>query len=169
MTSFGLGSSNANGVQNGSAPPDQVESCTPWTAASEGNLALLQASLQQLNLAVSTVDENGYSLLHSAASYNQVEIMRWLLQHQPAAGAVNVNAADSDGDTPLHHTEKVEAARFLVEIGRADPNVQNREGLTALASKEKDLADEMDEDNEDDDDMMDLKAMIAYLKSVTTR
>jgi ankyrin repeat protein len=84
----------------------------------------------------------GNTLLHSAASYNNLEIAKLLLKHY----LVNVNAKNNDGDTPLHlaviekHSEMV---RLLAKKKRGTGlEIKNEEGYTALhlAAQEAPLA-----------------------------
>ena len=133
-------------------------------AAAEGNLALLQSSLQTLNLPLSTADENGYTLVHAAASYGKIDI----LQHLLASGQVNVHAADQDGDTSLHYAGTVDACRLLIEVGKANPQQVNAAGKTALQAKQEELNEMMeDEDVEDDDEDLEiLKGVVAYLSAI---
>src|SRR5687767_11694591 len=98
MASFGLGRSNNNNANS------DIDSSTPWVAASEGNVALLQSSLAALQLPLSVADENGYTLLQAAASYNQMEVLSFLFSN----GGVNVDAVDNDGDSVLHHAGNVQ-------------------------------------------------------------
>mmetsp|Transcript_26864 Transcript_26864/g.37862 ORF Transcript_26864/g.37862 Transcript_26864/m.37862 type:complete len:158 (-) Transcript_26864:180-653(-) len=156
MTSFGLGRS-----QPQPSTDTAVEPSTPWMAASEGNLPLLQSALSTLQLPATVADENGYTLLHAAASYRQLAVMTWLLQPPQS---VPVNAADNDGDTALHHAESLDAIKFIIEQGGADPNLCNGEGKTPLQSKEEELKDLMEED-EEDEDVRTLNEIIAYLKA----
>jgi ankyrin repeat protein len=140
-----------------------IDSSTPWIAASDGNLALLQHALTTLNLQPSASDENGYTLLQAAASYSRAAVMQWLVQ----TVAVDVNAVDTEGDTALHYADKVEAATFLLRSG-IDATILNAEGKTALQSKQEDMGEMMmDEDTEDDDaDLLNLRALIEYLNSL---
>ena len=59
-----------------------IDSSTPWVAASDGDLELLKKSLSYLNLNVGATDHNGYSLVHAAASYNQIEVLKWLMAQE---------------------------------------------------------------------------------------
>lgn len=72
-------------------------------------------------------DEHGYSLLHAAASYNQPEILRVLVNEFN----VNVNLKDEDGETALFVCESVECAKILVEELHIDTSVRGEEGQTA--------------------------------------
>ena len=152
---FGLGSSTQ---QNDGV----IEDSTPWTAASDGRLDLLQRSLTKLGLPPTAADQNGYTILHAAAAYWQQPILEWLLQQD----GIDVNVKDNDGDTPLHHVDQVEAARFLLEVAKVNPNVTNNEGKTALQSKEEDLAIQENDEDEDEDETERLKEVVAYLQSI---
>ncbi|RMZ78938.1 hypothetical protein DV737_g3689, partial [Chaetothyriales sp. CBS 132003] len=72
-------------------------------------------------------DEHGYSLLHAAASYNHIDLLRTLVSEFN----VDVGLKDEDGETALFVAETVEACKCLVEELGADPAVKNDEGLTA--------------------------------------
>jgi ankyrin repeat protein len=85
------------------------------------------SSLEQHPHLASARDAHGYSLVHAAASYNQLAVLRDLVQKYNA----NVNITDEDGETPLFATEKTEVAKCLVEELGADTTIQNQEGQTA--------------------------------------
>jgi ankyrin repeat protein len=148
--------------------PYEIDASTPFVAASDGDLDLLKQSLAHLSIPVTISDSNGLTLLHSAASYDQREIMEWLLLTQN----VNVNAKDNDGDTPLHHCDQVNAARMLIDEGKADYRIKNNEGQTALDLKKEELQelkDSMEEDDENgdvDDDLEALEELVQYLSSL---
>ncbi|KIX94373.1 uncharacterized protein Z520_09759 [Fonsecaea multimorphosa CBS 102226] len=76
----------------------------------------------------SAQDEHGYSLLHAAASYNHVDLLRTLVNEFN----VDVNLKDEDGETCLFVAETVEVAKCLVEELHVDIRVQNDEDMTAL-------------------------------------
>jgi ankyrin repeat protein len=142
----------------------EIDSSTPFIAASNGELALLQQSLSHLSAPATIADTNGLTPLHSAASYSQIEVMRWLF-----AQTVDVNAKDSDGDTPLHHCDNVSAAKILVEEGRADYKTKNGEGKTAAEMKQEEVIEMgfgMEEDMDDNEDMANLDELVGYLKSL---
>jgi ankyrin repeat protein len=159
MASFGLGRTNNQQAEEGT-----VDSSTPWTAASEGNLTLLQSSLSSLKLPLSAADENGYTLMQAAASYGQIEVLQFLI----ASNQVDVNAVDNDGDSTLHHAGTVEAARLLVDVARVNPLIANSEGKTALQAKEEELKEMMEDEEieDDDDDLESLKDVVKYLSSL---
>lgn len=153
--SFGLG-------RTPSTEEVPIDASTPWLAASDGNLPLLQSALTQLHVTPATaVDENGYTLLQAAASYGRIPIMEWLVKQQH----VNVNAVDGEGDSALHYAATVPAAQFLIHVAKIQVHLRNQAGKTALESKREELAEMMqDEDNDDDDDdFVNLKAVVDYL------
>ncbi len=151
-----------------SATSIEIDSSTPFLAASDGDLSLLQKSLKHLNVPASITDTNGLTPLHSAASYNQLSIIRWLLTQSD----VNINAKDNDGDTPLHHCDHSDAARILIEEGNVDVSIRNSDGKTALEMKleelkELDVAmDGDDDDDDDDEEKVSLEELVAYLKTI---
>jgi ankyrin repeat protein len=148
--------------------PSEIDASTPFVAASDGDLDLLKRSLAHLSIPDTISDSNGLTLLHSAASYNQKEIIEWLLLTQN----VNVNAKDNDGDTPLHHCDQVNAARMLIDQGKADYRIKNNEGQTPLDLKKEEwqeLKGSLEEDggNDDaDDDLEALEELVQYLSSL---
>ncbi|KAF2496407.1 hypothetical protein BU16DRAFT_459721 [Lophium mytilinum] len=77
------------------------------------------------NLA-STADAHGYSLLHAAASYSHMELLKALIQRYN----VSPNLLDEDGETALFVAETVEVAQTLVQLGTR-PELRNSDGKTA--------------------------------------
>jgi len=75
----------------------------------------------------SSQDEHGYSLLHAAASYNHLDLLRALVHEFH----VDVDMRDEDEETALFVAETTECARVLVEELHADPTVRGLEGKTA--------------------------------------
>ena len=71
---------------------------------------------------MNSMDDNGYTPMHAAASYNHVELIQFLISR-----GGNVNIQDPDGDTPLHVCENVSMAQALISLG-ANINLQNNEG-----------------------------------------
>mmetsp|Transcript_1307 Transcript_1307/g.2805 ORF Transcript_1307/g.2805 Transcript_1307/m.2805 type:complete len:168 (-) Transcript_1307:21-524(-) len=158
MASFAFGGGDA-GDQQG-----VIEESTPWVAAGDGDLALLRKAMQKLGLAPSAADNNGFTFVHAAAAYCRVDVLRWLLRQD----GVDVNAADADGDTPLHHCDEKEVARILIEEGKADWSVRNAEGKTVRQAKEEELreGEQGAEDDSDDEDVAKLRELVTYLKSL---
>jgi len=72
-------------------------------------------------------DEHGYSLVHAAASYNHLDLLRALIQEFK----VDVNLRDEDEETALFVVETVDAAKILVEELGADLTIKGSDGHTA--------------------------------------
>jgi hypothetical protein len=105
----------------------------PFLLAADNPPALLPLLRSNPSLA-SGRDEHGYSLLHAAASYNHLDLLRALVQEFH----VDVNLTDEDGETCLFVVESVQLAKCLVEDLGADPNIKNDEGLLAQEAIEND-------------------------------
>jgi ankyrin repeat protein len=98
----------------------------PFLLAADDSPALLPLLRETPSLA-SSQDEHGYSLVHAAASYNHLDLLRALIREFK----VDVNLKDEDNETALFVVETVEAAKALVEELGADPLHRGSEGLTA--------------------------------------
>lgn len=105
----------------------------PYILAADNSPSLLPLLRSNPSLA-SGQDEHGYSLLHAAASYGHIDLLRSLVQEFK----VNINLTDEDGETCLFVTEKPEIARCLVEELGIDTGLKNADGLTARESIEAD-------------------------------
>ncbi|EFR03697.1 ankyrin repeat-containing protein [Nannizzia gypsea CBS 118893] len=101
----------------------------PYILASDNSPALLPL-LRADPAVASAQDEHGYSLLHAAASYNHLDLLRTLVEEFK----VDVNLTDEDGETCLFVAESVEVARYLVEECGINKSKTNDEGLTAAES-----------------------------------
>lgn len=93
-------------------------------------------------------DAHGYSLLHAAASYNHLSLLRTLVNEFH----VDVNLKDEDGDTCLYVAEALDIAKCLVEELKVDTSSRNDEGLQAVDAIEQDGS---------------FPEVASYLKSVT--
>lgn len=98
----------------------------PLTLAADDNPRLLPLLRSSPSLAA-TQDEHGYSLLHAAASYNHLDLLRTLVHEFH----VDINIKDEDNETPLYVVETVGAAQLLAEELGADLSTTNSEGQTA--------------------------------------
>lgn len=75
----------------------------------------------------STQDSHGYSLMHAAASYDHVDLLRSLVNEFH----VDVNIRDEDNETCLFVAETVDVAKCLVEELKIDQHAKNDEDMTA--------------------------------------
>ena len=98
----------------------------PLILAADNSPQLLPILRSNPSLA-STQDKHGYSLVHAAASYNHLDLLRTLVHEFH----VDPNIKDEDGETALFVVESVEPAQCLLEELGADPTVKNDEGKTA--------------------------------------
>ena len=70
----------------------------PHELVRDGELEMFKALFETTSLPIKLTDHrNGSSLLHAAASMNQVEIMQYLIEN-----GAPLNETDNDGNTPLH-------------------------------------------------------------------
>jgi ankyrin repeat protein len=152
MATFGL-------IMN-AIPSDPSDATNLFIQAGDGNLAFVQANLPALGLNHS--DENGYTCLHAAASYAHMDMLRWLVEQ-----GADVNVADSDGDTPLHHCEKQEVAAYLISAG-ADHQRKNGEGKMPMQAKMEDMIQPTSEDyDSDDEDQVNAKTLMGYFMTLS--
>ncbi|KAK4222111.1 ankyrin repeat domain-containing protein 53 [Podospora fimiseda] len=105
----------------------------PFILAADDPQALLDLLKENPSLAAGQ-DDHGYSLVHAAASYNHLDLLRTLIRDYK----VPVDIRDEDGDTALFVVETVEAAKVLVEELGSNPNIRDDEGLTARETIEND-------------------------------
>ena len=98
----------------------------PYLLAADNPDELVELLREDNSLAAGQ-DEHGYSLVHAAASYNHLDLLRQLVHDFKAP----VDLRDEDGETALFVVETVEAARVLVEELALNPNLKNDEGQTA--------------------------------------
>ncbi|KAB8339334.1 hypothetical protein FH972_022267 [Carpinus fangiana] len=100
-------------------------------------LAHLANDAPTATILAATPDANGYTLLHAAASYAQLDLLRALVRSYDA----DVNTVDAEGETPLFYAETVAAARCLVEELHADEAVRNEDGVSAEENARANAAD----------------------------
>ncbi|CAG9977725.1 unnamed protein product [Clonostachys byssicola] len=98
----------------------------PFLLAADNSPELLPLLRENPALA-SAQDEHGYSLIHAAASYNHLDLLRTLVKEFK----VSVDLKDEDNETALFVVETVQAAKVLVEELAADTLHRGSEGLTA--------------------------------------
>lgn len=105
----------------------------PFLLAADNPSALLPLLRENPGLA-SQQDEHGYSLIHAAASYNHLDLLRALV----IEFRVPVDLRDEDSETALFVVETVEAARVLVEELDLDIGIAGDDGQTARQKIELD-------------------------------
>ncbi|KAF5022335.1 hypothetical protein F66182_5622 [Fusarium sp. NRRL 66182] len=98
----------------------------PFLLAADNNPTLLPLLRENPALA-SSQDEHGYSLVHAAASYNHLDLLRTIVREFK----VDVDLKDEDDETALFVVETRDAAQVLVEELGANINHRGSEGLTA--------------------------------------
>lgn len=95
----------------------------PFLLAADQPAELLSLLRSDPSIA-SAQDEHGYSLMHAAASYNHLDLLRSLVN----VYHVDVDLMDEDGETALFVVETVECAKVLVEELHADITIRGEEG-----------------------------------------
>ena len=98
----------------------------PFLLAADDSPELLPLLRENPALA-SSQDDHGYSLVHAAASYNHLDLLRALIREFN----VDVNLKDEDDETALFVVETPEAAKVLIEELGADPLHRGSDSLTA--------------------------------------
>lgn len=103
-----------------------------WVAASDGDLDRVK-ELVESGISPMIADENTYTPLHAAASWNHRSILDYLISK-----GGDINITDEDGDTPLFSVEDLETAKYVIELG-GNPSHRNTSGLTAAEHLEEDF------------------------------
>ncbi|KAH8911304.1 hypothetical protein BR93DRAFT_923991 [Coniochaeta sp. PMI_546] len=98
----------------------------PYLLAADNPAALLELLREDPSIAARQ-DEHGYSLIHAAASYNHLDLLRTLVREYN----VPVDLKDEDGETALFVVESVNAAKVLIDELGLDPMIKNDEGIAA--------------------------------------
>lgn len=96
-----------------------------WIAAADGKLDEVRKLIESGGFTANSADPNGFTPIHAAASYGHKDLLNYLLTTCNG----NVNIQDSDGDTPLHHTEDLAIAEYLIKFFGADYKIKNNDGL----------------------------------------
>ena len=105
----------------------------PFLLAADNSPQLLPLLRANPTLA-SGQDDHGYSLMHAAASYNHMDVLRALVNEFH----VNVDLKDEDGETALFVAETIDCAKVLIEELHADITLRGDEGKTAREKIEED-------------------------------
>lgn len=95
-----------------------------------GNVCLMNELIKKSKdfvLLVNSPNLDGQSALHIAVQSDNVGAIQELLEKSAVA-----NAQDTDGNTPLHLCTAKESIRLLLEVGSANPNIPNMDGICVL-------------------------------------
>jgi len=80
---------------------------------------------------IDTLDtKNGMALLHFAASYNKIDIVKYLLDK-----GADVNVCDIAGDTPLHYAAyigSIDVATCLLDCGAVKNMPDNQDRIAVI-------------------------------------
>lgn len=90
----------------------------PQILASEGKLEELKKSIETYGLTLKETDTNDCTLLHHAATANQVAVMQYLIE-----SGISLDATNKDGNTALHVATingNIEAIHLLLHSGASD-------------------------------------------------
>lgn len=113
--------------------PSCIMTPNVFLLAADNSASLLPLLREDPSLA-SSQDEHGYSLVHAAASYNHLDLLRTLINELH----VDVNIKDEDDETALFVVETTDAAKVLVEELAIDIQHRGTDGLTATEKIEAD-------------------------------
>ena len=68
-----------------------------WVAVADGDMERVKYLLEHEGVTSTSKDESGYTPLHAAASYNQHELLQYLLEQVDDAQEA-INVTDNDGE-----------------------------------------------------------------------
>jgi len=140
MDVFGSGSSQSElEALVGNVKDIAVQNENLILLATGGNVDGMKAYLLSEKGGLNEQDTNGYSALMAAASYCQLEVVKYLL----SCSSIDIHLVDFEGDSALHYCADVDCAREILKAG-GDINMKNVEGLTP---KDK-IFRELEEDEE---------------------
>lgn len=95
-----------------------------WVAAADNKIDLVKSHIESGKYTPNSSDPNGFTPIHAAASYGNIELLKYLLTN-----GGNPNIQDSDGDTPLHHCESLDVIKLLINEFNANYRLKNNDGL----------------------------------------
>lgn len=113
---------------------DTEEYNNAFAAASQGNLAEVQADVHRDHSLLRATEWDGMTLLHDAVDKSQLAVAKFLIDQ-----GADVSATTKDGRTPLHIAAQhgnVALVSLLLDRG-ASVNALDRKGWTPLARAEK--------------------------------
>ena len=104
-------------------PLPTAADANPIDLIKNGDLAGLVRVMESMQVSLKYQDENGFTLLHHAAFYNQPAIIQYLLD-----SGLDINQVDVDGNTPLHCAIKngyIETMQCLLNHKGVDTTIVN--------------------------------------------
>lgn len=104
----GSGSGGGGGTAAADLDPNEPD---PVVAARTGNLAAIKSLVSADPGLVNELDQQGQSLLHYAASYRHVEVVRYLLEQ-----GADPNMPNADGETPIYYAEESPGTEEVIEV-----------------------------------------------------
>lgn len=106
-------------------------------AADDDALSVAVTNCEDVANDINQGGRDGKSPLHLAVLNSNIASAKFLLQNQSVA-----NMQDDDGNTPLHYAESSEMVKLLLDVGKANPNIPNEAGITAIhvAVRRRDLS-----------------------------
>lgn len=98
----------------------------PYELAKNGEFTMLEALVETGAISITqTTNSNGSTLLHTAASTNQVQVMQYLIDNNAP-----LNAVDNEGNTPLHVAtifKAIHAIHLLLDKAASDTILNNND------------------------------------------
>jgi len=113
---------------------DTEEYNDAFAAASQGNLAEIQADVHRDHALLRATEWDGMTLLHDAVDKSQLAVAKYLLDQ-----GADLSATTKDGRTPLHiAAQHGDVALVTLLLDRGAPvNALDRKGWTPLDRAEK--------------------------------
>eukprot|EP00957_Ditylum_brightwellii_P028957 2187492-Ditylum_brightwellii.AAC.1 len=105
--------------------------CTPFhegvLLSDKSILSDAVSKAEDIHADINIGDNEGKTPLHMASSKSDLQIAAFLLDHNAV-----VNSQDHACNTPLHYASTAPMVQFLLDVGGANPNIPNSDGLCAL-------------------------------------
>jgi ankyrin repeat protein len=117
---------------------DESEDDNIWVASTNGNVERVNFLIKEGGVPINAQDETGFSPIHAAASYGQLDLLQYLVEN-----GADVHLRDGDGDTPLLVCEDPIVIEALEKAG-ADINARNQVG-EGIKEKVINLLEDQDE------------------------
>lgn len=109
MAGCGSGSGGGGSAEMQLDPLEQ----DPVIAARTGNLPAIKNLVSRYPSLLNELDQQGQSLLHYAAEFRRVDVVRYLLEQ-----GADPNIMNADGDTPISYAQESAGTDEVVEVLR---------------------------------------------------